>query len=74
MTPKENCNWGSRNERFTKALSKRVQAFDKEGNLVYDFPSTMEAQRQMGFSNSAICACCNGKRKSAYGLIWKYVE
>lgn len=80
MTPKENANWGTRNERASKArinhkdMSKRVQAFNKQGNLVYDFPSAHEAKRQLGFANSNISACCLGKYKSAYGYIWKYVE
>ena len=72
MTCKENINWGTHNERSAKARSKRVQAFDKEGKLIYDFPSTMEAQRQMGFNNQHISKCCNGKRKSHKGYIWKY--
>ena len=72
MTPKENCNFGTRNERRAKTQSKRVKAFDKQGNLVYDFPSTKEAQRQIGFNNGNISKCCNGKLKSAYGFIWIY--
>ena len=85
MTPKENCNHGTRNKRVAKAQrndpnrSKRVQAFDKQGNLVYDFPSSMEAQRQFGFNNGAIIACCKNKfnreGNNVYkGLIWRYVE
>ena len=78
MTHKDNMNWGTHNDRVGKArinnpkISKRVQAFDKEGNLVFDFPSAKEAQRQMGFNNSNISACCIGKSKSAYGYTWKY--
>ena len=80
MTPKENCNFGTRNERAAKAQmndpnkSKRVQAFDKEGKLVFDFPSVREARRQLGFDIGNISACCLGKSKSAYGYIWKYLD
>ena len=79
MTHRDNCNFGTRNERAAKAntnhpnKSKRVQAFDKQGNLVFDFPSTMEAERQFGFSNQHISSCCNGKQKSHKGFIWRYV-
>lgn len=87
MTPKENCNWGTRNERSAKAnsiiqrnhpmKSKRVQVFNKDGNLLYDFPSAMEAERQMGFHQSNITSCCKNKYiregNNVYkGLIWKY--
>lgn len=72
MTPKENNNWGTHNERVSKARRKRVQAFNKQGNLMYDFPSAQEAQRQMGFDNGHISECCKGKRKTHKGLIWKY--
>ena len=78
MTPKENCNHGTRNKRVAKTQrndpkkSIRVQAFDKQGNLVFDFPSSREAERQMGFKPSNISACCKGKRKYHKGLIWQY--
>ena len=85
MTRNENINHGTRNERVAKALtnnpnkSKRIQAFDKQGNLVYDFPSAHEAERQIGFKHGAIIACCKNKfnreGNNVYkGLIWKYYE
>ena len=78
MTHNENINFGTRNERIAKAQmndpnrSKRVQAFNKDGKLVFDFPSSMEAQRKMGFNNSHIIECCKGKLKTHKGLIWRY--
>ena len=79
MTCKENNNWGTHIERVAKAntnhpnMSKRVQAYDKQGNLVFDFPSAMEAERQ-GFNQGHISSCCNGKRKSHKGYIWRYAN
>ena len=78
MTHRDNVNFGTGIERRAKAqinhpnLSKRVKAFDKEGNLVYDFPSAKEAERQFGFNHGNITSCCNGKRKTAHGYIWQY--
>ena len=43
ITPKENCNWGTRNERRAKAQSKQVGAF-QNGKLVLSFNSSQEAQ------------------------------
>lgn len=71
LTQKENCNFGTRNKRSTKARSKQVGAF-KNGELVLVFPSTQEAQRN-GFSQSNISECCNGKLKTHKGYEWKYL-
>lgn len=59
--------------------SKTVQALDKiTGEVVMEFPSIMEAQRQ-GFSRSHISACCRNcysthKGNIYKGLIWRYAE
>ena len=74
MTCKENCNWGTRNERMTKKLSKPVLQFDLNDNLVKEYPSIIQAGRETGFAFSNICACCNGKLKTAYNYKWKYAK
>ena len=61
---------------------KTITAYAKDGNEVQSFNSTIEAA-QWCFDNgkcatlnsgirSHIADCANGKRKSAYGYIWKY--
>lgn len=67
---KYNMNFGTRTQRASKTKSKPVLCI--ETNIV--FPSTMEIQSKLGFKKSNICACCNGKLKSAYGFHWKYVD
>lgn len=64
-----NINYGTRNQRIAKALSKRVLCVDT-GDI---FPSTHEVQRKFGYSIGNISNCCNGKRKTAYGYTWRYV-
>lgn len=71
ISHKENCNFGTRNERVSKALSKQVGAF-KDGKLVMTFPSTQECGRQ-GFERSAVTRCCNGKLPHYKGYTWKYI-
>ena len=81
LSHKQNVNYGSRNSRAGKSLtkvltnnqklSKPVGAF-KDGKLVFTFPSTSEAQRQ-GFKKSHISACCRGKSKTHRGFQWKYL-
>lgn len=53
--------------------SKTVQALDKDGNVVMEFPSTAEAQRH-GFNSGAVSQCCNGKLKLYKGFIWCYAK
>ena len=84
MTPKENTNWGTRNERIAKKnsiilknrkdLSKVVLQFTLDNILVKEYPSIHQAERETGFAQPNISACCNGRLKQAYGYIWKYKE
>ena len=74
MTHKENTNWGTRNERMTKKLSKVVLQFTLDNILVKEYPSANQVERELGFAQPNISACCNGKYKTAYGYIWKYKE
>lgn len=76
-THKENDNYGTRNKRiFEKTtngkLSKTVYQFSKDGEFIREWPSTNEIQRVLGFYQSAISKCCNGKLKSAHNFIWRY--
>lgn len=67
--------------KVSKALAKKangrrkpVEALDPEtGHRVLYFKSTMDAERA-GFSSGNICGCCNSKRKTHKGYIWRYVE
>lgn len=52
--------------------AKKILQFTKSGEFVREWPSAMEVSRQLVISQSHICACCNGKRKSAGGFIWRY--
>ena len=72
-TAEENTNFGTRNERSAKALSKPVGQYTLDGELVKIWSSAREAQRQAGFNQSNISKVACGKYKQAYGFIWKYV-
>ena len=72
-----NSNYGTRNRRISSTntngkLSKPVLQFTLSGELIREFPSMAECTRN-GFNQSAVCLCCQGKRKSAYGFKWCYV-
>ena len=74
MTCKENTNYGTRNERRVKKLSKVVLQFTLDNILVKEYPSLIQVYRETGFAFRNISACCNGKRKTAHGFKWKYKE
>lgn len=57
-----------------KLNSKPVLQFTLKGEFIKTYPSTHEAERQTGISNSHISNCCKGKRKTAGGYCWRYVE
>ena len=78
MTPKENINWGTRNERVSQKMvnhpdmSKPIIQMTLDGQVVAIWPSTREIERKNGFNQSNICQCCQGKRKTTNGFRWKY--
>ena len=70
-SPKGNCNHGTRNERIAKALSKPVLQLSLSGELIREWDSVSECGRN-GFSQSCVCQCCNGKRKTHKGFRFMY--
>ena len=68
------------NQSAQKTLGKVVNQYDLLGNYIQSFPSCsaaaialgkIKSQKDRGAS-SHISAVCNGKRKTAYGYIWKW--
>ena len=57
-----------------KSNIKPVSQYSLEGKFIKTYPSVREAERQTGINNTSISACCNGKRKTAGGYIWKHEE
>lgn len=72
-TRRESLNHGTRNERSARALSKPDGQYTLHGELIKIWPSTIEVKRQAGFSYGHVSEVANGKRKTAYGFIWKYI-
>lgn len=71
----------SSNEANIISVGKIVNQYDKEGKYLQSFPSAKAAAESLGkitsSSNGAsshISDVCRGKRKTAYGYIWKFSE
>lgn len=60
------------NDKVAKALSKPVYQYTTNGELVKVWESVSECGRN-GYTQSAVCQCCNGKKKRYKGCIWSYV-
>lgn len=54
--------------------SKTILQIDKKtGNVIKEWKNSYKP-KILGYSPSNINMCCNGKRKSANGFIWRYVN
>lgn len=73
-TAKYNNNYGTKIQRIAGKLSKPVLQFTKDGKLVKEWKSTMDVERNLGYSKGNISSCCTGRYKSAYRFIWKYKD
>lgn len=65
-----------RNYQLVNASSKYVPVlqYDLNNNLLNRFDSITEAAKSINKDTSHIVSCCKGRRKTAYGFVWKYEE
>ena len=54
--------------------SKELFQFDDEMNLIATYENVIKCSKENGFRSSSIVECCKGKRKHAYGYIWRFAE
>lgn len=69
-TPKENCNYGTRNEKCKNAVIKPIICV--ETGEIYE--SARDAFRLTGIHYGCISLVLNGKRKHAGGFTWRFLE
>lgn len=72
ITPKDNCNYGTRNERQGLGHSKPIEQYDLEGNFIKEWDSAAQIERDLGFNHSNISKCCLGRYNVAYNYKWKF--
>ena len=61
----------NKNGKWSKIV---IQIDISTNEVIAEFQSTREIERQFGFLHSNISKCCNGKQKTCGGYIWKYKE
>lgn len=70
-----NHDYGTRTERCAEKLKKKVVQYSLSGSYIAEYDGVRDVARLNGFkANSCISECCAGKRKTAYGYIWRYKE
>ena len=52
--------------------SKTIYQYSIDGEFVKEWKSAITIERELGYSSTCIGACCLGRRKQAYGYIWKH--
>ena len=70
-TVRENIIHGTRTKRVAEKHFKKVIQLDLNDNVLNEFESMGQAERETGVPRSNISRCCNGKRKSAGDYKWR---
>ena len=70
----DNLEWCNRSYNVEYSQAKAVIGISKVSGLILEFPSLMEASRQLGISQGNICDCLKGRQKSAGGYVWFYAD
>ena len=79
MSPKENSNWGSRNERLHNArindhrFSQKIIRINPLNGEIKEYPSFRQAERE-GFNRVCIKKCIDGIQEQSMGYKWKFVS
>lgn len=77
----DNCMFVLKNNN-SKQVSKtrdwrkqqKIAQYDKNMNLIKIYDCGLDAFRETGIDSSSITKCCKGKRKTAGGFKWRYME
>ena len=67
-----NTKYGSGRKKQAESQQKVVLQYDRNGNLLNQYPSVTIAALQNGYNLKTVSQCCRGCTKSAYNYIWKY--
>lgn len=70
-TQSRNINYGTRNMRVARKLSKPVLQYTLDGQFVKRWVSAKEAGRN-GFLQSMVSKCCRGERGKHHGYLWRF--
>lgn len=72
-----NLEWvsASQNQRHSAhQYSCRINQLSLDGELVKEWESSHEIERELGYIYGNIIQCCKGKYKQMYGFKWQYAD
>lgn len=72
-----NLEWvtASQNNRHSMyKRSCRINQYNLDGEIIRQWNSSCEIERELGFWHCVIIQCCKGKGKTAYGYRWEYAD
>lgn len=60
-------------KRKERSDLKKVGQYDLDGNLIRIWLYMMKIEKELGYKSAQISKCCNGKIKTSYGFVWKFI-
>lgn len=72
VTKSQNVSYGTRNERASQKIRKRIEQLTLFGELIATHDSATEASKATKVIRQHISQCCCGSRKSAGGYMWRF--
>ena len=69
-----NINYSYQKQENKDCRGKMVAQYDKQGNLICEYPSLGSAAEATNGSLGGISNCCHGRTKTSGGYVWKFTE
>ena len=66
-----NSNYGNRNKKISKALEKKINQYDLDGNFIKTWNSQLEIQKELKIPQASISAVVRGIYKQTHGYRWE---
>lgn len=73
-TPKQNTNWGTCRSKISKAVSKQVDQYAKDGTFIKRWQSMTEAAKALRLPLSEISKCTRTTQYTSGGFYWRYAN
>ena len=80
----ENLKCGTQKENIIQCLNekrlhipakfKKINQYDLQGNFIKEWNGQTTIQRILGYKQSKISMCCTGRKKTAYGYLWRFAS
>lgn len=61
-------------KKISESNGRKIVQFTKTGEFIRVWESAKQAQEEIGVFSTSIISCCKGKRKTAGGFKWQYVN